>query len=49
MPPLTGALILASVLVTATLSGVFGMAGGLMLMGVLTLLLPVSAAMVTRP
>lgn len=35
-------------LATATLSGVFGMAGGLMLMGGLALVLPVSAAMVTH-
>lgn len=41
-------MILATVLVTATVSGVFGMAGGLMLMGVLTAVMPVSAAMVTH-
>lgn len=40
--------LLAVVLATATLSGVFGMAGGLALMGALTLVLPVSAAMVTH-
>lgn len=40
--------LLAVVLLTATISGVFGMAGGLMLMGALTLALPVSAAMVTH-
>ena len=40
-----GALILAGVLATATLSGVFGMAGGLILMGLLTALLPVPAAL----
>ncbi len=40
--------LLATVLVTATISGVFGMAGGLMLMGALTLALPVAAAMVTH-
>lgn len=34
--------------VTATLSGVFGMAGGLVLMGALALVLPVSAAFVTH-
>jgi uncharacterized membrane protein YfcA len=34
--------------VTATLSGVFGMAGGLMLMGGLAVVLPVSAAFVTH-
>lgn len=41
-------MLLLVVLVTATISGVFGMAGGLMLMGALTLALPVSAAMVTH-
>ena len=40
--------LLAIVLITATISGVFGMAGGLMLMGALTLALPVSAAMVSH-
>ena len=40
--------ILLATLVTAFVSGVFGMAGGLMLMGVLVLLLPVSAAMVVH-
>ncbi len=34
--------------VTSTISGVFGMAGGLMLMGALALILPVSAALVTH-
>ncbi len=42
------ALLLLLVLATSTLSGVFGMAGGLVLMGGLTLVLPVSAAMVTH-
>jgi uncharacterized membrane protein YfcA len=42
------AVLLIVVLVTATISGVFGMAGGLMLMGALTLAMPVSAAMVTH-
>lgn len=41
-------LLLLAVLVTSTVSGIFGMAGGLMLMGALTLTLPVSAAMVTH-
>lgn len=41
-------LILIATLVTAFISGVFGMAGGLILMGVLALLLPVSAAMVVH-
>ena len=40
-----GALVLAGVLATATLSGVFGMAGGLILMGLLTALLPAPAAL----
>jgi len=40
--------ILVATLVTAFISGVFGMAGGLILMGVLALVLPVSAAMVTH-
>lgn len=42
------AFLLALVLGTATLSGVFGMAGGLILMGGLALVMPVSAAMVTH-
>ncbi|MGE0045865.1 MAG: TSUP family transporter [Hyphomonadaceae bacterium] len=41
-------LLLLVVLVTATISGVFGMAGGLILMGALLLAMPVSAAMVTH-
>jgi uncharacterized protein len=45
---LTIVLLLALVLITATVSGVFGMAGGLMLMGGLTLAMPVSAAMVSH-
>lgn len=40
--------LLIVVVITATISGVFGMAGGLMLMGALTLAMPVSAAMVTH-
>ncbi len=40
--------LLAIVLVTATISGIFGMLGGVMLMGALALVLPVSAAMVTH-
>lgn len=48
MSALTTLALLAVVLLTATISGVFGMAGGLMLMGALTLVLPVSAAMVTH-
>ena len=42
------AFILIVALVTSTVSGVFGMAGGLMLMGALALALPVSAALVTH-
>jgi uncharacterized membrane protein YfcA len=42
------AFLLASAFVTATVSGVFGMAGGLMLMGALALVLPVQAAFVTH-
>ncbi len=45
---MTHVLLLVLVLVTATVSGVFGMAGGLMLMGGLTLAMPVAAAMVTH-
>lgn len=45
---MTQILLLLVVLITATISGVFGMAGGLMLMGALALVLPVSAAMVTH-
>jgi uncharacterized membrane protein YfcA len=45
---LTVLALLVVVLVTSTVSGVFGMAGGLMLMGALTLAMPVAAAMVTH-
>lgn len=45
---MTHVLLLVLVLVSSTVSGVFGMAGGLMLMGGLTLAMPVSAAMVTH-
>lgn len=41
-------LLLLVVLVTATISGVFGMAGGLMLMGALALAMPVPAAMISH-
>jgi uncharacterized membrane protein YfcA len=40
--------VVAMAFVTATLSGVFGMAGGLVLMGALAVVLPVSAAFVTH-
>ena len=43
-----GILIIAVAFFTATLSGIFGMAGGLVLMGALAFLLPVSAAFVTH-
>ena len=42
------AFIIAAAFLTATLSGVFGMAGGLVLMGALALVLPVSATFVTH-
>lgn len=48
MTPAAIAALLAAAFVTSAVSGVFGMAGGLMLMGVLALLLPVSAAFVTH-
>lgn len=41
-------MLIAAAFLTALLSGIFGMAGGLVLMGVLALLLPVSAAFVTH-
>lgn len=40
--------VLVAAFATATLSGVFGMAGGLVLMGALALVLPVSVAFVTH-
>jgi uncharacterized membrane protein YfcA len=43
-----GALVLVAVLLTATLSGVLGMAGGLLLMGVLLLVLPTAVAFVVH-
>lgn len=42
------AFLLTTAFLTATLSGIFGMAGGLILMGALALVLPVSAAFVTH-
>lgn len=42
------AVLVGTAFLTAVLSGIFGMAGGLVLMGVLALLLPVSAAFVTH-
>lgn len=44
---LAGALIAVS-LITSFISGIFGMAGGLILMGLLVFLLPVQAALVTH-
>ncbi len=46
MSPVLIAIILFATLATAAISGVFGMAGGLILMGVLTTYLPVASAMV---
>lgn len=45
MTPLLMALLFATMVGTAFLSGIFGMAGGLILMGVLLALMPVPAAM----
>lgn len=45
MSPLLAASIAMAVILTATLSGIFGMAGGIVLMGVFLALMPVSAAM----
>jgi uncharacterized membrane protein YfcA len=44
----TGAFIIAMAFLTAALSGVFGMAGGLLLKGALALVLPVSATFVAH-
>ncbi|MFN3521691.1 MAG: TSUP family transporter [Phenylobacterium sp.] len=48
MSILTALFVTAAAFLTAMLSGVFGMAGGLVLMGALALVLPVSAAFVTH-
>lgn len=48
MSALTASIILGTVLVTAFISGIFGMAGGLILMGVLAAMLPVATAMVVH-
>lgn len=48
MPFGTGAFLIVTAFLTATLSGIFGLAGGLVLMGALALVLPVSAAFVTH-
>ena len=46
MSPAIVGVILAATLVTAAISGIFGMAGGLILMGVLASFTPVATAMV---
>lgn len=48
MTYLAAAIVVCMAFLTATLSGVFGMAGGLVLMGALALVLPVQAAFVTH-
>ncbi|MFN4024939.1 MAG: TSUP family transporter [Hyphomonas sp.] len=48
MSALTAFTILATVLVTAFISGIFGLAGGLILMAVLTSLLPLATAMIVH-
>jgi uncharacterized membrane protein YfcA len=45
MSPIVAAIILVTVLVSSFLSGIFGMAGGVILMGVLATLVPVATAM----
>jgi len=46
MSPIAAAGILATVLVTSFISGIFGMAGGIIFMGVLAALVPVATAMI---
>ncbi|MEX1250462.1 MAG: sulfite exporter TauE/SafE family protein [Hyphomonas sp.] len=48
MSSVSALVILVTVLVTAFISGIFGMAGGLILMGVLAAMLPVASAMVVH-
>jgi uncharacterized membrane protein YfcA len=48
MPTATAAFLVVVAFLTATLSGIFGMAGGLVLMGALALVLPVAATFVTH-
>ena len=48
MPAATAAFLIITAFLTATLSGIFGMAGGLVLMGALAFVLPVSVAFVTH-
>ena len=45
MGPIAAAIILVTVLVTSFISGIFGMAGGIIFMGVLNALVPVAMAM----
>lgn len=45
MSPFAAAIILVTVLVTSFISGIFGMAGGIIFMGVLNALVPVATAM----
>ena len=45
---MSGLLLIVIAFLTALLSGIFGMAGGLVLMGLLALMLPVTAAFVTQ-
>ncbi|MEZ5997517.1 MAG: sulfite exporter TauE/SafE family protein [Hyphomonas sp.] len=46
MSPISAAIILVTVLVTSFISGIFGMAGGIIFMGVLNTLVPVAMAMI---
>ncbi|MEZ5945884.1 MAG: sulfite exporter TauE/SafE family protein [Hyphomonas sp.] len=46
MSPMSAAIILVTVLVTSFISGIFGMAGGIIFMGVLNALVPVATAMI---
>lgn len=48
MSPVTALVLLVTVLATAFISGIFGMAGGLILIAVVTALVPVATAMVVH-
>lgn len=48
MTSISALIILIATMITAFISGIFGMAGGLILMGVLTALLPVATAMIVH-
>jgi uncharacterized membrane protein YfcA len=48
MPAFTAVFLVVIAFLTATLSGIFGMAGGLVLMGALAMVLPVAATFVTH-